>query len=235
MKILLFIPLLMLFAVLSVPGVVSHSSPSPFVAEVASSTKPGTPQPSVATTTQKKTVPVKKKPVPQEKTQEQPVAPLTPQATSTASTERPSSPTETPDATRIATIEAEIVRLTNVERAKENLSSLSVDSTLRQVAWGHSADMLANNYFDHDNLNGCSSSCRATNAGYRWKAIGENIYMMSGFKLSAEKTAAMIVDGWMNSPGHRANILSASFAESGVGVITDGESIYATAMYGKER
>jgi len=95
--------------------------------------------------------------------------------------------------------------------------------------------MLANDYFEHEDLNGCSSSCRVTNGGYRWQSVGENIYMMSGYKLSPEKAAAMIVDGWMNSPGHRANILGTSFTYSGVGVVSDGESIYATALYAKPR
>ena len=132
-------------------------------------------------------------------------------------------------------MEEEILRLTNEERAAEGLSPLSYDTKLRTIAAGHSADMLENDYFSHDDQDGCSSSCRASDAGYRWRAIGENIYMMSGFKLSAEKAAAKVVDGWMDSPGHKANILGNSFTESGVGVVYDGRSIYVTAMYGKPR
>lgn len=132
-------------------------------------------------------------------------------------------------------MEAEVLRLSNDERVKEGLFALSPNTKLRDVAAGHSADMLANDYFEHENLEACSSSCRATNAGYRWKSIGENIYMMSGYTLSPEKAAAKVVDGWMNSPGHKKNILGTSFTESGVGVVYDGKSIYVTSLYAKPR
>lgn len=235
MKILWFIPLLMLFVVLS-GEVVSPFSPSPSVAApVASSTQPWVEEATVATSsntgkenTGKEEVSVKKLAA-----AKAPVQKTTPAPTTTP-TSKPA-PTQPTSVAFIAEVEAEILRLTNEERAKEGLSALSANTKLRDIAWAHSADMLANNYFDHDDPQGCSSSCRATNAGYRWRAIGENIYMMSGFKLSAEKTATMVVDGWMNSSGHRANILGKSFIESGVGVITDGKSVYVTAMYGKQR
>lgn len=132
-------------------------------------------------------------------------------------------------------LEAEVLRLTNTERASEGLASLSANTKLGVVSDGHSLDMLTQDYFSHDDPSGCGSSCRATDGGYRWRAIGENIYMMSGYKITPEKAAEMVVEGWMNSPGHRANILSASFIESGVGVAYDGTSIYVTAMYGKQR
>jgi len=135
----------------------------------------------------------------------------------------------------VACVETEVLRLTNDERTKQGLSALAPDSKLHDVAQAHSDDMLTDDYFSHDDQSGCSSSCRATNAGYRWKAIGENIYMMSGYKMTPEQTAAMMVDGWMNSPGHRKNILNESFTESGVGLAVDGKSIYVTSMYGKPR
>jgi uncharacterized protein YkwD len=135
----------------------------------------------------------------------------------------------------ISDMEAEILRLTNIERAAAGLSPFSSDTKLREIAALHSEDMLANEYFEHEDPAGCSSSCRATNAGYRWRAIGENIYMMSGYSLNATKMAAQVVAGWMDSPGHRANILGTSFVESGVGVTIKGKDVYVTAVYGKER
>jgi len=132
-------------------------------------------------------------------------------------------------------VEAEVLRLSNEERVKAGLLPLAAEIRLSDVARAHSADMLANDYFSHEDRQGCSSSCRVTDAGYRWRAIGENIYMMSGYRLSAGKTAAMVVDGWMNSPGHRANILGSSFVVSGIGVVTDGKSVYVTAEYAKPR
>jgi uncharacterized protein YkwD len=131
-------------------------------------------------------------------------------------------------------IEEEVVRLMNAERTDE-LPDLSHSDTLREIARRHSADMLANDYFSHDRPDGCSSSCRATEAGYRWQTIGENIYVMSGFKLGATDAAHMVVDGWMQSEGHRANILRAAFTEVGVGVASDGTSYYVTALYARPR
>ncbi|MBL8158076.1 CAP domain-containing protein [bacterium] len=135
----------------------------------------------------------------------------------------------------IAEMETEILRLTNEERVEQGLPALTFDTKLHSIATLHSEDMLANDYFEHEDPDGCSSSCRATNAGYRWRAIGENIYMMSGYKIDPAKMAAQVVAGWMDSPGHRANILGTSFAESGVGVAIKGKDVYVTAVYGKER
>jgi uncharacterized protein YkwD len=157
-------------------------------------------------------------------------APVSPPATTTTAVTAPA-----PSDDFAAQVEAEVLRLSNEERIKEGLAELAPDTKLRQIAWLHSADMIANDYFNHEDAAGCSSSCRVTNAGYRWRAVGENIYMMSGYKLSAEKTAAMIVDGWMNSPGHKANILGGSFTVSGIGVVSDGKSVYITAEYAKPR
>ena len=66
-------------------------------------------------------------------------------------------------------------------------------------------------------------------------AIGENIYMTEGYKLSSTAEAEMIVNGWMNSSGHRANILGTKFTHTGVGISVKGDSVYVTAMYSKPR
>ncbi|HYF13377.1 MAG TPA: CAP domain-containing protein [Candidatus Paceibacterota bacterium] len=132
-------------------------------------------------------------------------------------------------------VEYYIFEKTNIERAKHELSALAPDPKLTDIARSHSKDMLTNNYFDHEDPQGCSASCRAKNASYTYWSIGENIYMMKGYNLSAEATAQRIVDGWMNSPGHRANILRDSYTHSGIGVVAEGRSVYATAMYSKPR
>jgi uncharacterized protein YkwD len=147
-------------------------------------------------------------------------------------------PEPEPDASPADTasrIEAEVLRLSNIEREKQGLPSLSLDATLAATARAHSADMVARDFFSHDNPDGCSSSCRATAAGYRWRMIGENIYMMKGWELSPLEAAVMIVNGWMSSPGHRENLLKEGYTESGVGIVAEGEAVYATALYGKPR
>ena len=134
----------------------------------------------------------------------------------------------------VSRIEAEVLRLSNEKRSAAGLSPLLPDAQLRKIAWAHSADMFANEYFSHENMVGCSSSCRATNAGYAWRLIGENIYMMSGYDDTPETKAQRVVDGWMNSPGHRANILG-KYSVSGIGVVSAGESVYVTALYATPR
>ncbi|TSC86117.1 MAG: hypothetical protein G01um10148_623 [Parcubacteria group bacterium Gr01-1014_8] len=132
-------------------------------------------------------------------------------------------------------VEIEIFLLTNKERTALGLPSLVTDTELAAIAEAHSKDMLMNDYFSHEDKSGCSSSCRANNRGYSWSTIGENIYMMSGYELSATEAAAMIVQGWMNSPGHRANILRPAFTHLGVGVVAEGKNVYSTALFAKPR
>lgn len=125
--------------------------------------------------------------------------------------------------------------LSNDERIEAGLSPLTWDASLAAIARAHSADMLARNYFEHVNPEGCSSSCRATNAGYSWRMIGENIYMTHGYAYGAAEEAETVVEGWMRSPGHKANILGAKYTHSGVGVAFQGDTAYITALYSLPR
>jgi uncharacterized protein YkwD len=174
----------------------------------------------------------------------------TPGATTPSTTPTPPAPAGTPATTPgtaspqeeapttqsyAAQIEELVLQKTNTERAKNDLGGLSANATLTNIARAHSADMQAHDYFAHEDSTGCDSSCRADAVGYQWMAIGENIYMMEGFSLSADATADKIVQGWMNSPGHRANILNGTYIETGVGVSVVGETIYITANYSKPR
>ncbi|MFZ2887301.1 MAG: CAP domain-containing protein [Minisyncoccia bacterium] len=151
----------------------------------------------------------------------------------------PKPPTATPPASQSpsfeAEVESEILRLTNIERAKYDLSQLSSENVLAATAEAHSEDMLDRDFFSHDNPDGCSSSCRATAAGYSWQAIGENIFMLKGWDLTAEETAIMIVNGWLGSPGHKENMLKPVYTETGVGVFVEDEAVYATTLYAKPR
>lgn len=137
--------------------------------------------------------------------------------------------------TFVAQVESYVVQYTNDERAKRGLPALKNDSKLAAIARAHSTDMIKNNYFSHVNLSGCSASCRMTAAGYLWRAMGENIHWMSGYNLSASATAKKIVTDWMNSSGHRANILSTKFTVVGVGVATSGSKVDTTADYALPR
>ncbi|MCB5164578.1 CAP domain-containing protein [Streptomyces bambusae] len=110
---------------------------------------------------------------------------------------------------------AEVVRLVNVERAAAGCGSLSVDGDLTEAAQGYSDTMAATGNFSHTGTDGSQPDDRIEAAGYDWSGYGENIAM-------GQADAAAVVDAWMNSPGHRANILNCKFTEIGVGLNTDG-------------
>jgi uncharacterized protein YkwD len=133
-------------------------------------------------------------------------------------------------------IEQMIFDKTNAERIANGLHAVSPDAALTAIARGHSKDMALNDYFDHSDKNGCNSVCRAQAANYAYRTLGENIFLMSGLEnLSAEDAAATITQGWMGSPGHRANILQKAYTLSGVGVYVKGTKLYATTMFSQPR
>ncbi|MFF8835605.1 CAP domain-containing protein [Streptomyces sp. NPDC015130] len=118
----------------------------------------------------------------------------------------------------------QVIALVNAERAKAGCGALSANATLTKAAQGHSDDMAARDYFDHTNPDGDGPGERVTAAGYPWSTYGENIAM-------GQSTPEQVMEGWMNSPGHRANILNCDFKEIGVGIHTDGGP-YWTQVFG---
>jgi uncharacterized protein YkwD len=126
---------------------------------------------------------------------------------------------------------AQVVTLTNAERAKVGCGALSVDATLTSVAQAHSADMAAHNYFDHNSQDGRSPFDRITAAGYRFGTAAENI-------AAGQRTPQDVMTSWMNSPGHKANILNCALHEIGVGYATSSSSTYGaywTQDFGTKR
>ncbi|MFD7445044.1 sigma-70 family RNA polymerase sigma factor [Streptomyces sp. NPDC059909] len=105
----------------------------------------------------------------------------------------------------------QVLALVNAERSKAGCGPVSSNEKLATAAGNHSADMAARDYFDHTNPDGEDPGDRITAAGYRWSTYGENI-------ARGQQTPASVMDSWMNSPGHRANILNCSFKELGVGI-----------------
>ncbi|MFD4371905.1 CAP domain-containing protein [Streptomyces sp. NPDC058486] len=118
----------------------------------------------------------------------------------------------------------QVLSLVNAERAKAGCGPLTANATLTRAAQGHSDDMAARDYFDHTNPDGDGPGERVTAAGYPWSTYGENIAM-------GQTTPEQVMEGWMNSPGHRANILNCDFKELGVGVHTNGGP-YWTQVFG---
>ena len=134
-----------------------------------------------------------------------------------------------------ADIEREIVRLMNDERSEKRLSSMSEHDRLSDIADAHSADMNDRNFFGHTNPDKCDPACRADHANYPYRALAENIYSLSFSRGSATQIAEHVVEGWMESSGHRANILDSRWDRTGVGVEVDGDRIYVTALYSEDR
>jgi uncharacterized protein YkwD len=121
---------------------------------------------------------------------------------------------------------AEVLRLTNEQRAANGCRPLAANATLTAVAQAHSADMAARDYFSHDSLSGQSPFDRMDAAGYRFTSAAENI-------AAGQPTPATVVTAWMNSAGHRANILNCGYREIGVGYATGGSyGTYWTQDFG---
>ena len=109
-----------------------------------------------------------------------------------------------------ASYEAEVVTLTNDQRVAHGCPALRDDPRLRAAATGHSVDMRARGYFAHNTPDGVTPWTRIEARGYS-DPSAENIAM-------GQQTPQSVVDAWMNSPGHRANILNCSSKAIGVGV-----------------
>ena len=123
--------------------------------------------------------------------------------------------TTTSQASQLSAYEQQVVDLTNEERAKAGLPALKVDVNLSKVAREKSSDMQRNNYFAHQSPTYGSPFDMMKKFGITYKSAGENIAM-------GQKTPTEVVQAWMNSEGHRANILNGSYTHIGVGHVANG-------------
>lgn len=122
----------------------------------------------------------------------------------------------------VASYESEVVRLVNVERSKQGLKPLTSDWQLSRVARYKSQDMKDNNYFSHTSPTYGSPFDMMKSFGISYRTAGENI-------AKGQRTPSEVVNAWMNSSGHRANILNSSFTKIGVGYVAGGH--YWTQMF----
>lgn len=124
-------------------------------------------------------------------------------------TEAPAPP---PAAVQVDTsVAGRVIALTNAQRAAAGLSPVSANGALTAAAAAHSKDQAVNNKMTHTGSNGSTLGQRVSAAGFAWRTIGENVAMGYG-------SADSVMNGWMNSPGHRANILKPEFTSIGVAV-----------------
>jgi len=152
-------------------------------------------------------------------------------------------------------IEKLVHQYTNEQRQQHGLNQLVSDRNLAKIAYGHSLDMATNDFFDHTNLKGLEPTDRADTArysctknygSYYTEGIAENIFQhnlynsisyINGIPTSYDwntndEIAYQVVDGWMNSPGHRDNILESNYDKEGIGVaITLDDKVYVTQNF----
>ncbi len=124
----------------------------------------------------------------------------------------------------------EVLKLTNGYRATGRYCGstwyaaskpLAWNAMLKRAANGHSRDMARNNFFSHTGSDGSSMGERITEAGYHWSYAGENI--AAGYS-----TVASVMDGWIKSPGHCANIMSSRYKDIGVACVPSNTADYSS-------
>lgn len=119
-------------------------------------------------------------------------------------------PESTPEADASSSFEQQVFQLVNQERAKQGLSPLTWNEDLANVARAHSKDMNDRKFMDHTNPDGLSPFDRMKNYGIKYTRAAENI-------AAGQTTPQAVMNGWMNSSGHRANILNPNLTQIGVG------------------
>ncbi|KUF18360.1 CAP domain-containing protein [Streptomyces silvensis] len=126
----------------------------------------------------------------------------------------------------LARTAAGVLTLTNGHRTAAGLRPLAPDARLAAAAQAHSADMVARGFYSHTAPDGSEPWHRAAAAGSTQRTVGENI-------ACGQRSAAEVVQGWMDSPGHRANILKPAFTHLGVGFAGGGRAgTYWTQLFG---
>ncbi len=123
-----------------------------------------------------------------------------------------------PEGAPLKSFEDEVIRLVNVERARNGLQALQANWQASRVARIKSQDMITNRYFSHTSPVYGSPFKMLESYGLRFSAAAENI-------AKGQRTAQEVMNSWMNSPGHRANILSRSFTQIGVGAAKDASGV----------
>ncbi|MHC4959584.1 MAG: CAP domain-containing protein [Planctomycetota bacterium] len=119
-------------------------------------------------------------------------------------------------------MESSVHDLVNAERMANSVAPLVHDDVLRLVARAHSQDMVARDFFDHVNPDGYDPFDRMRGASVVFLTAGENIAWNHGFS----DPDVVVVDAWMNSSGHRANILNGNFTHGGLGVARRGDGAW---------
>lgn len=156
-----------------------------------------------------------------------PTAEPTSAPTQIPTAEPTSAPTQAPTAAPAGekAMEQEVLRLVNQARTENGLNTLAWADDLADIARAHSADMIKRSFFSHTNPDGQSPFDRIKNNGISYRAAAENIAY-------GQPNAASVMNSWMNSSGHRANILNANLKEIGIGAVKNSSgTVYWTQVF----
>ena len=140
-------------------------------------------------------------------------------AASAALTLTPAIGSSQPAGAATVSVQNQVIQLVNVQRAKVGCRALVLDARLSRAAQAHSIDMAKRRYFSHTSLDGRTFAQRIRAQGYTGSVIGENI--AAGYP-----TPQAVMDAWMKSPGHKANILNCRYTAIGVGSAVGGPYRY---------
>ena len=160
------------------------------------------------------------KPVPDGGTQDKPETPEIPDKPSTP--DKPETPETPEDNGSDSSFASAVVRLVNEERAKNGLSALSVDAKAQAAAQVRAQEIAKS--FSHTRPNGSKFSTALSEAGASYRSAGENIAY-------GQQSPAAVMQAWMNSSGHRANILGSQYSAIGVGFAEIGGTYYWTQLF----
>ncbi|MDJ0588412.1 MAG: CAP domain-containing protein [Pleurocapsa sp. MO_226.B13] len=117
-----------------------------------------------------------------------------------------------------------MAKLTNQVRAKYRLRPLRSNCRLYKAAQNHTVNMVKMRRISHTGSDGSSVGVRVKRVGYQYSAVAENV-------AKGQKTPSQVVQSWMNSPGHRKNILNPKYTEIGIGYSNN----YWTQVFGRSR
>ena len=145
-------------------------------------------------------------------------------ATETTTNKVTETTTETTTSTVDNSVASKLLNLVNKARNENGLSSLTLNSSLSNVAQKKAEDMKNNNYFSHTSPTYGSPFDMIKSFGINYKTAGENI-------AKGQKTAEEVFNAWMNSSGHRANILNKNFTQMGIGY-TSGNTYWSQMFIG---
>ncbi|MEA5516937.1 CAP domain-containing protein [Nodularia sp. UHCC 0506] len=137
-----------------------------------------------------------------------------------------------------SSVSNQVIQLVNQARSQGRMcgnqrfnaaGSLSANGSLNSAAQVHSSDMARNRKMSHTGSNGSSMGQRAKQAGYEWRAIAENV-------AAGQTSPSAVVQAWLKSPGHCANIMNSNYQDSGVSAVRGSDGVlYWTMLYGRQR